>query len=99
MSGSSATRPLVRAESGCSSKEQALTSEPLWVEINGFVVAYGKALGNSEWLAIAGRSAEFDAVNQLLDRGASLDAAALTPLVLHWPEHGPLAEESGSENS
>ena len=40
-------------------------------------------------LMVAGRSAEFQAINQMLDKGAELKNAALTTISLLWPEGGP----------
>jgi hypothetical protein len=74
---------------GCSPEERPLTSQPVWAEIYDFAKAHGDSLGRREWIAVAGRSAEFDAVNRLLNDGASLDSIILTPLCLGWPEGGP----------
>lgn len=79
----------IRRASNDYTKEQSLSSHPVWMEINEFVKTRGHMFGKDEWLAIAGRSAEFDAVNQLLNRGASLSNLILTPLSLQWPEGGP----------
>jgi hypothetical protein len=38
---------------------------------------------------VAGRSAEFQAINQLLNKGAELKNLVLTPTSLRWPENGP----------
>jgi len=38
---------------------------------------------------VAGRSAEFQAINQLLDQRAELKNLALAPISLPWPESGP----------
>ena len=40
-------------------------------------------------LAIAGRSAEFQAVNTLLNQGAKLSNVVLGTVVFHWPAEGP----------
>jgi len=42
-----------------------------------------------EILMVAGRSAEFQAINQLLDRKAELKNIVLTSVMLPWPEGGP----------
>jgi len=44
---------------------------------------------NEQILTVAGRSAEFHAINQLLDKGAELKNLVLTPVSLRWPESGP----------
>ena len=40
-------------------------------------------------LVIAARSAEFNAANQLLNRGSKLENLRFTPILLPWPESGP----------
>jgi hypothetical protein len=40
-------------------------------------------------LAIAGRSAEFDAANKLLNSGSKLESLKFTEPVLLWPASGP----------
>jgi hypothetical protein len=72
------------------SVEQRLDSEPVWAEINSFAATGGKKLGRAEWLAIAGRSAEFEAVNRLLNSGSSPHDIVLAPLSFQWPVEGPI---------
>ena len=43
-------------------------------------------------LALAVRSGEFDAANQLLNRGAKLHGLALAPALVLWPDCGPESE-------
>ena len=43
-------------------------------------------------LALAAHSAEFDAANQLLNRGAKLNDLAFAPALLLWPDGGPESE-------
>ena len=38
---------------------------------------------------VAGRSAEFQAINRMLDKRAELKNLVLTPICLPWPENGP----------
>jgi hypothetical protein len=68
------------------SAEQPLSSEPLW----GPALAFGRAeiernVTSEDLLAVAGRSAEFDAVNQMLKKGSNLKDVVLTPALLAWP--------------
>jgi hypothetical protein len=48
-----------------------------------------RGVTGKDLLATASRSAEFDAVNQLLNRGAKPEDIALSTTVLGWPEEGP----------
>ena len=74
---------------GSLSSERPLDSEPLWAEVVSFARAEKSSGVNGDaLLAIAGRSSEFDAVNQLANRGSKLKDIALTPAVLQWPEEG-----------
>jgi hypothetical protein len=43
----------------------------------------------SELTAVAAHSPDFDALNQLLNRGAKPEDIALTTTVLAWPQEGP----------
>lgn len=57
-------------------------------------MAFGHAeiehgISAQDLLSVAARSAEFDAANQLLNKGSKLQNIAFTPLVLNWPEDGP----------
>jgi hypothetical protein len=70
--------------------EQLLSSEPVW----NAAIAFGRAevergASGEDLLAVAGRSAEFDAANQLLQSGSKLKDIAFTVPVLTWPENGP----------
>jgi len=79
-----------RQHDGSLSHEQALSSEPLWAEIMSFASAEQAAgAAGRDLLAIASHSAEFDAVNQLLNRGSKPEDIALSTAVLVWPEEGP----------
>jgi len=74
--------------------EQPLSSEPIW---NG-VLAFAKAetnrrISREDLLAVAARSAEFNAANQLLNGGSRLKDMIFTPVVFPWAEDGP-----GTEN-
>jgi hypothetical protein len=79
-----------RTPGGDTSAELPLTSESIWVEISDFAKAeVHHGVPRDEWLALAGRSAEFAVINQLLNQGAKLTNVALTPVLLSWPENGP----------
>jgi hypothetical protein len=77
-------------KNGKVSPERLLSSEPLWNEVVAFA-RYEAKLGVSreDLFTIAGRSAEFDAVNQMLNSGSNLSDIVLTPTLLTWPEDGP----------
>ena len=71
-------------------KIQSLSCEPAWI----FFLAYAESeiregVARPELLLVAGRSAEFHAINQMLDKGAELKNLRLTPISLQWPESGP----------
>ena len=71
---------------------QKLASKPLWTEIMSFARAEQAAgVAGKDLLAIASHSAEFDAVNRLLNRGSKPEDLALSTAVLVWPEEGPTA--------
>jgi hypothetical protein len=55
-----------------------------------FAKAEQTQVSGSELVAIAAHSAEFDAVNQLLNRGAKTEDMVLATAVLAWPEEGPM---------
>jgi hypothetical protein len=68
------------------SNERALTSEPLWEPIITFAkneVAQGAS--SQEIMLIAGRSAEFEAANQLLNSGSKLRDLAFGSPAITWP--------------
>jgi len=72
------------------SPERALESEPLWREVLQFAEAERKQAVKSENLmALAARSPEFHAINELLERGSKLEDIALSAPVFQWPESGP----------
>lgn len=75
-------------------KIQSLSSEPVWVPFLAYAESeIRKGASRQEILIIAGRSAEFDAVNQMLHKKAELKNIALTPILLPWPESGPEDDE------
>jgi hypothetical protein len=67
-----------------------LSSEPVWDAAVTF--AHSEADRNvpgRDLLAVAARSAEFHAANQLLQKGSKLENLSFTPPILIWPESGP----------
>jgi hypothetical protein len=79
-----------RLQDGTLSPERTLASEPAWTEVMRFAKAEQAQVSGSELVAIAAHSAEFDAANQLLNRGAKTEDVVLTTAVLAWPEEGPM---------
>jgi hypothetical protein len=78
-----------RLRDGTLSPERMLASEPAWAEVIRFAKTEQGQMTGSELVAVAAHSAEFDALNQLLNRGAKPEDIALTAAVLAWPEEGP----------
>jgi len=79
-----------RQHNGSLSHEERLASNPLWAEIMSYARAEQAAgAAGKDLLVIASHSAEFDAVNKLLNRGSKLQDIALSTAVLLWPEEGP----------
>ncbi|MGA9209245.1 MAG: hypothetical protein WB347_15685, partial [Terriglobales bacterium] len=71
-------------------KEEAFSSEPLWMAIVAFAQGEaGQGIAGRDLLAVAARSAEFQTANELLQKGADLRKLVFTPPVLTWPEAGP----------
>jgi len=78
-----------RFNDGTLSPEKTLVSEPAWTEVMRFARAEQAQVTGSDLMAIAAHSSEFDAVNQLLNRGTKPEDIALSTAVLAWPEEGP----------
>jgi len=79
-----------RTAGGKLSAERPLSSEPVWQEGMSFAQAEaGRGVSKKDLLAVAGRSAEFDSANQLLNPGSQLEDLVLTTTLLKWPEEGP----------
>jgi hypothetical protein len=71
-------------------EELPLSSEPVWNAAVAFANAeLQKGVSSKDVMALAARSPEFDAANQLLHRGAKLEDVPFTSLVFPWPENGP----------
>ena len=66
------------------------SSEPLWNELTKFAKSeLSSGVERQQLVAIAGRSAEFNAVNELCNRGSTLADIQFTEPVLMWPDSGP----------
>jgi hypothetical protein len=75
---------------GSFSEHLPLESEPVWsaaIEFAHWEVEQG--ITSQEQVVVAARSAEFQAINDLLNGGSKLENLALTSIVLRWPEEGP----------
>jgi hypothetical protein len=80
----------LRLANGQITPERPLVSEPIWNEVLAFAKRQiDGGISAKDILAIAARSAEFDAVNQLLNKGAKLENLSLTSVVFTWPEDVP----------
>ncbi len=75
---------------GTYSPSVSLSGDTLWNEAKKFAEAEIKSGVNGQsLLAIAGRSAEFDAANRMLNSGSKLEDIEFTETVLLWPASGP----------
>ncbi len=78
------------SEDGSMSPEQPLSAEPIWNQVVAFALAQAKSgVSGKDLLAVAIRSPEFSAANQLLNKGSKLEDIVFTALALPWPEFGP----------
>lgn len=79
-----------RLADGSLSSEELLSADPFWEPVITFAKAdMERGITKEDLLLLAGRSAEFDAANQLLNRGSKLEDIAFTTAVLNWRENGP----------
>jgi hypothetical protein len=75
---------------GSMSPVKLLVTEPLWNEAMQFAKAEIEGgISGQDVLAIAGRSAEFHAANQLLERGSKLENIGFDAPTVRWTELGP----------
>lgn len=82
-----------RTVAGGMSQEQPFSSDPVWNAAAAFASdELERGVSSQDLLVVAARSAEFDAANQLLNRGAKLENIVFTPPVFIWPEGGPDGE-------
>jgi|HubBroStandDraft_2_1064218.scaffolds.fasta_scaffold197725_2 hypothetical protein len=62
------------------------SDEPLWIESMEFAKAeIASGVRSQDLMTIGGRSAEFDAANQLLNRGSKLSGIAFDTPTIRWP--------------
>lgn len=72
------------------SPEARFSNEPIWTEAMRFAQAeIDRGVTPPDLLALAGRSAEFQALNQLLNRGSKLENVGFDIPTFRWPEEGP----------
>ncbi len=65
------------------SPEQPLSAEPIWNQVVAFALAQAKSgVSGKDLLAVAIRSPEFSAANQLLNKGSKLEDIVFTALAL-----------------
>ncbi len=89
-SGARFSQTFRRKLPGGASEELPLSSDPVWNEAVAFAYAEAeRGVAGKDLLAVAARSAEFDAANRLLNKGSKLENIAFTSPVLNWPESGP----------
>lgn len=87
-SGARFSNTFRRALPGGFSEEQLLSSEPIWNAAVVFAESEAEqGVPGEDLLAVAARSAEFHAANQLLQKGARLENLTFaSPILLAWPE-------------
>ena len=78
---------------GTISPEIELKSEPVW----NAAIAFARrdvqnGLSRDDKLRLAGRSAEFQAANSLLQQGSKLEDIVFTPSIHTWDKDGPPVE-------
>lgn len=79
-----------RLPDGSTSSERLLSSEPIWNVAVAFASAEAeRSTPRKDLLTVAAQSAEFSAMNDLLNRGSQLKDLRFTSVVLMWPENGP----------
>jgi len=87
-SGVQFSNTFVRAASPL--KIQSLSCEPVWIPFLAYAESEIRAGADRRaMLMVAGRSAEFQAINRMIDKGTELKNLVLTPISLMWPESGP----------
>jgi hypothetical protein len=73
-------------EKGSTSKPRWLTDEPVFLE--ALKIAEGELKGGANgerYFSIAGRSGEFRAINDLLNRGSKFEDIVMSPMHIHNP--------------
>jgi hypothetical protein len=68
-------------------REKSLSSEPVWQASLEFARSEAKSgIAGKDLLLVASHSAEFDVVNQLLNKGSKLTNLVLAAPILRWIE-------------
>jgi hypothetical protein len=76
-----------RCRDGTISPPSLLASEPVWMAALEYARReVEKGISREDKLNVAGRSADFHAINDLLNGGSKLENVVLTPVVFQWPE-------------
>jgi hypothetical protein len=89
-SGARFSNTFQRKQASGTFKELPLSSDPVWSEAMAFAHAEAQnGISARDLLAVAARSAEFDAANQLLNKGSKLENITFAAPILSWPETGP----------
>src|SRR5947209_3395563 len=79
-----------RSAAGGGFEEQMFSSQPVWNAAVTFVDNEARqGVSAQDILAIAARSSEFDAANQLLNGGTKLRGVTFSSPVLLWSDKGP----------
>jgi hypothetical protein len=75
-----------------------LSSEPVWRESTEFYHSeISRGASSEDVLALAARSAEFDAANQALNGGNKLDEVEFGPCCIEWSVDSPQSSPSKAE--
>jgi hypothetical protein len=92
-SGVRFSNSFLRKPAAGEASERLLSSDPVWAEVMLFARNEAeRGISRRDLLSVACRGAEFDAVNQMLNKGSRLSDIILTPMLFTWPEDGPDAE-------
>ncbi len=82
-------RYLRRQADGTVSAERRLSSEPIWNAAMAYVRHELECnVAHDNLVVVARRSAEFDGVNRLVNKGSQLKDVVLGPALLPWPDDG-----------
>jgi hypothetical protein len=83
-----------RRRDGSISSPTPLASEPVWIASLEFArKEIETGIDRQDKLNVAARSAEFHAINGLLNGGSKLENIVLPPAIFQWPEEGPDGED------
>jgi hypothetical protein len=71
-------------------QERKFETDPVWEAVVSFIdVERQRGVSSKDFIAIAGRCAIFDAVNNALNAGSKLEDLFCDAPVFLWPENGP----------